>query len=171
MAYIESCLSLSYNYVMNSFADLCFTTYFMMKSTNSHFINFGFVAVIKCTPCCLLSAINECCDRFWPTHATNQGWQSAMAAHAHPSCSSTVEGLVDLIDTLDIFSRGRYSSCAVSVVDTLYVIGRTRVAMCRVELQTNYRQSQSQRRATVAFYSFKLPNWDAGKKVMRYGWL
>ena len=30
---------------------------------------------------------------------------------------------------LDIFSRGRYSSCAVSVVDTLYVIGRTRPAI------------------------------------------
>ena len=33
------------------------------------------------------------------------------------------------MDTLSIFSRGRYSSCAVSVVDTLYVIGRTRPAI------------------------------------------
>ena len=89
-----------------------------------------------------------------------------MAAHAHPRCSSTVEGLVDLIDTLDIFSRGRYSSCAVSVVDTLYVIGRTRVAMCRVELQTNYRQSFHIHRPTVAFYWLKLPNWEAGTKVI-----
>ena len=34
---------------------------FMMLSTNSHFINFDFVAVIKCTPCCLLYAINDQC--------------------------------------------------------------------------------------------------------------
>ena len=50
-------------------------------------------------------------------------WQPMHIRAAHP------EVLVDLIDTLDIFSRGRYSSCAVSVVDTLYVIGRTRPAI------------------------------------------
>ena len=50
-------------------------------------------------------------------------WQPMHIRAAHPGV------LVDLMDTLDIFSRGRYSSCAVSVVDTLYVIGRTRPAI------------------------------------------
>ena len=45
---------------------------------------------------------------------------------AHPLSKNQFD-LMD--DTLDIFSRGRYSSCAVSVVDTLYVIGRTRPAI------------------------------------------